>query len=249
MYWLFMFSVWHNKDCSTKGEWCFHTCHTGEQVGVCTAIHAVSFNVIYQRVNRCPTWWLLQCHTQGPDHDCMQPRFFPPSFLFWYCIQFNEQEVELLILGTLDIDIDEWWAATEYNGYSGSNPVIVWWWWALKSFNQDERAKSLSSCSMCLRTRNWLRRRLLPVLASRNSCWVARYLMNGWGLLLGQATKLNIWSYLQGPQKPGPHLRLALCKGQPGALTMPFIFLSGVLLLISHQPTENAEGGYFSLQV
>ena len=60
------------------------------------------------------------------------------------CLQFNEQEVELLISGTPDIDIDEWRAATEYNGYSASEPVIVWWWRALKSFTRDERAKVLS---------------------------------------------------------------------------------------------------------
>ncbi|KAI0063633.1 hypothetical protein BV25DRAFT_1854068 [Artomyces pyxidatus] len=57
---------------------------------------------------------------------------------------FNEQELELLISGTPDIDVDEWRAATEYNGYTSSDPVIVWWWRALKSFNRDERAKLLS---------------------------------------------------------------------------------------------------------
>jgi E3 ubiquitin-protein ligase HUWE1 len=59
-------------------------------------------------------------------------------------VQFNEQELELLISGTPDIDVDEWRAATEYNGYTSSDPVIVWWWRALKSFNRDERAKVLS---------------------------------------------------------------------------------------------------------
>ncbi|KAG6866357.1 hypothetical protein C0991_005278 [Blastosporella zonata] len=57
---------------------------------------------------------------------------------------FNEKELELLISGTPDIDVDEWRAATEYNGYSSSDPNIVWWWRALKSFNRDERAKVLS---------------------------------------------------------------------------------------------------------
>ncbi|KZS98333.1 hypothetical protein SISNIDRAFT_546300 [Sistotremastrum niveocremeum HHB9708] len=56
---------------------------------------------------------------------------------------FNEQEVELLISGTPDIDVDEWRAATDYNGYTSSDPVIVWWWRALKSFNREERAKVL----------------------------------------------------------------------------------------------------------
>jgi len=40
--------------------------------------------------------------------------------------------------------VDEWRAATEYNGYASSDPVIVWWWRALKSFNREERAKVLS---------------------------------------------------------------------------------------------------------
>ncbi|KZV69516.1 hypothetical protein PENSPDRAFT_753267 [Peniophora sp. CONT] len=57
---------------------------------------------------------------------------------------FNEQELELLISGTPDVDVDEWRAATEYNGYTSSDPVIVWWWRALKSFTRDERAKLLS---------------------------------------------------------------------------------------------------------
>lgn len=61
-----------------------------------------------------------------------------------YAQKFNEQELELLISGTPDIDVDEWRAATEYNGYSGSDPNIVWWWRALKSFDRDERAKVLS---------------------------------------------------------------------------------------------------------
>ena len=59
-------------------------------------------------------------------------------------LQFNEQELELLISGTPDIDVDEWRAATEYNGYTASDPNIVWWWRALKSFNREERAKVLS---------------------------------------------------------------------------------------------------------
>ncbi|KAI5889571.1 uncharacterized protein SCHCODRAFT_02751097 [Schizophyllum commune H4-8] len=57
---------------------------------------------------------------------------------------FNEQELELLISGTPDIDVDEWRAATDYVGYTSSDPNIVWWWRALKSFDRDERAKVLS---------------------------------------------------------------------------------------------------------
>ena len=50
----------------------------------------------------------------------------------------------MLISGTPDIDVDEWRAATDYVGYTSSDPNIVWWWRALKSFDRDERAKVLS---------------------------------------------------------------------------------------------------------
>ena len=49
-----------------------------------------------------------------------------------------------MISGTPDIDVDEWRSTTEYNGYTSSDPNIVWWWRALKSFNREERAKVLS---------------------------------------------------------------------------------------------------------
>lgn len=73
-----------------------------------------------------------------------------PSFLILAALrlmsrlQFNEQELELLISGTPDIDVDEWRAATDYTGYTSADPVIAWWWRALKSFTRDERAKVLS---------------------------------------------------------------------------------------------------------
>jgi E3 ubiquitin-protein ligase HUWE1 len=51
--------------------------------------------------------------------------------------------VELLIAGTPDVDVDEWRAATDYHGYTSSDPVISWWWRALKSFNREEKAKLL----------------------------------------------------------------------------------------------------------
>ena len=57
--------------------------------------------------------------------------------------QCNEQELELLISGTPDVDGDEWRVASEYNGFSRSDPVIVWWWRALKSFTRDDRAELL----------------------------------------------------------------------------------------------------------
>ncbi|KAI8991027.1 hypothetical protein BDF20DRAFT_908845 [Mycotypha africana] len=56
---------------------------------------------------------------------------------------FNEQELELLISGLPDIDIDEWKNNTEYQGYTASSPQIQWFWRAVRSFDQEERAKLL----------------------------------------------------------------------------------------------------------
>lgn len=56
---------------------------------------------------------------------------------------FSEQELELLISGLPDIDVDEWKNNTELQGYSSSDPVIQWWWRAVRSFDQTEKAKLL----------------------------------------------------------------------------------------------------------
>ncbi|KAK9762549.1 E3 ubiquitin-protein ligase tom1 [Basidiobolus ranarum] len=54
---------------------------------------------------------------------------------------FNEQELELLISGMPDIDVDDWKNNTEYQGYTTSSPQIQWFWRAVRSFDQEERAK------------------------------------------------------------------------------------------------------------
>ncbi|KAI8364986.1 hypothetical protein EDC96DRAFT_443776, partial [Choanephora cucurbitarum] len=56
---------------------------------------------------------------------------------------FNEQELELLISGLPDIDIDDWKNNTEYMGYSSTSPPVQWFWRAVRSFDQEERAKLL----------------------------------------------------------------------------------------------------------
>ncbi|KAI7900225.1 uncharacterized protein BX663DRAFT_554130 [Cokeromyces recurvatus] len=56
---------------------------------------------------------------------------------------FNEQELELLISGLPDIDIDDWKANTVYVGYTSASPQIHWFWRAVRSFTQEERAKLL----------------------------------------------------------------------------------------------------------
>jgi len=56
---------------------------------------------------------------------------------------FNEQELELLISGMPDIDLDDWRNNTEYHNYSASSSQIQWFWRAVRSFDKEERAKLL----------------------------------------------------------------------------------------------------------
>ncbi|EEB07284.1 HECT domain-containing protein [Schizosaccharomyces japonicus yFS275] len=56
---------------------------------------------------------------------------------------FNERELELLISGLPEIDIDDWRNNTEYHNYTMSSPQIQWFWRAVRSFDEEERAKLL----------------------------------------------------------------------------------------------------------
>lgn len=56
---------------------------------------------------------------------------------------FNEQELELLISGLPDVDIDDLANNTEYKSYTKTSPQIQWFWRALRSFEPEDRAKFL----------------------------------------------------------------------------------------------------------
>lgn len=56
---------------------------------------------------------------------------------------FDEQELELLISGLPDINVEDWQQHTTYNNYSPSADQIQWFWRAVKSFDNEERAKLL----------------------------------------------------------------------------------------------------------
>lgn len=56
---------------------------------------------------------------------------------------FDEQELELLISGLPDIDVQDWQNNTVYQNYSPSSDQIVWFWRAVRSFDNEERAKLL----------------------------------------------------------------------------------------------------------
>ena len=56
---------------------------------------------------------------------------------------FNEQELELLISGLPEIDVDDWKNTTEYHNYQATSPQVQWFWRAVRSFDKEEKAKLL----------------------------------------------------------------------------------------------------------
>ncbi|XP_004501671.1 E3 ubiquitin-protein ligase UPL2-like isoform X2 [Cicer arietinum] len=56
---------------------------------------------------------------------------------------FNDKELELLISGLPDIDLDDLRANTEYSGYSAGSPVIQWFWEVVQGFSKEDKARLL----------------------------------------------------------------------------------------------------------
>lgn len=56
---------------------------------------------------------------------------------------FNDKELELLISGLPDIDLDDMRANTEYSGYSPASPVIQWFWEVVQSLSKEDKARLL----------------------------------------------------------------------------------------------------------
>lgn len=56
---------------------------------------------------------------------------------------FDEQELELLISGLPDIDVDDWKNNTNYVNYTPTCKQISYFWRAVRSFDSEERAKLL----------------------------------------------------------------------------------------------------------
>lgn len=56
---------------------------------------------------------------------------------------FHDKELELLISGLPDIDLDDLRANTEYSGYSPGSPVIQWFWEVVQAFSKEDKARLL----------------------------------------------------------------------------------------------------------
>ncbi|KAL1349596.1 hypothetical protein HN51_026113 [Arachis hypogaea] len=56
---------------------------------------------------------------------------------------FNDRELELLISGLPDIDLDDLRANTDYSGYSAASPIIQWFWEVVQGFSKEDKARLL----------------------------------------------------------------------------------------------------------
>ncbi|XP_057529454.1 E3 ubiquitin-protein ligase UPL1 [Amaranthus tricolor] len=56
---------------------------------------------------------------------------------------FNDKELELLISGLPEIDLDDLKANTEYTGYTAASNVIQWFWEVVNSFSKEDMARFL----------------------------------------------------------------------------------------------------------
>ncbi|KAL3319386.1 hypothetical protein Ciccas_001936 [Cichlidogyrus casuarinus] len=60
---------------------------------------------------------------------------------------FDEKELDLLISGTNEIDIDDWEKNTDYRNYTKSSEQIEWFWIWLRSSDQEKRVRFLEFVS------------------------------------------------------------------------------------------------------
>jgi len=56
---------------------------------------------------------------------------------------FDERELELLIGGMSEIDMDDWTKFTDYRGYEKTDQVIEWFWQCIRSWPSERKSRLL----------------------------------------------------------------------------------------------------------
>ncbi|KAI8149652.1 hypothetical protein BJV82DRAFT_588730 [Fennellomyces sp. T-0311] len=56
---------------------------------------------------------------------------------------FDERELELLIGGIAEIDVDDWKKHTDYRGYTEQDDVIQWFWKCVRSWDSEKKSRLL----------------------------------------------------------------------------------------------------------
>jgi len=56
---------------------------------------------------------------------------------------FDERELELLIGGIAEMDVDDWKKHTDYRGYTESDDVVQWFWKAIRTWDAEKKSRLL----------------------------------------------------------------------------------------------------------
>ena len=56
---------------------------------------------------------------------------------------FDERELELLIGGMSEIDVDDWMKHTDYRGYNPSDEVVEWFWKCVRGWPAERKSRLL----------------------------------------------------------------------------------------------------------
>ncbi len=56
---------------------------------------------------------------------------------------FDERELELLIGGISEIDVEDWKSHTDYRGYTENDPTIKWFWKCMESWDSEQKSRLL----------------------------------------------------------------------------------------------------------
>ncbi len=56
---------------------------------------------------------------------------------------FDERELELLMGGIAEIDVDDWKKHTDYRGYTESDEIIQWFWQCVRSWDSEQKSRMM----------------------------------------------------------------------------------------------------------
>lgn len=88
---------------------------------------------------------------------------------------FDERELELLIGGIGEVDVDDWVRHTDYRSYTGNDQVIQWFWQAVRSWPAEKKSRLLqftvSLARVCSCVMPMLTRALWTDRHFQNPCW------------------------------------------------------------------------------
>lgn len=136
------------KNNSIVGVLDLRFCVESEEFGVINTVDLIpnGRNVIVDDANKCEYIDLMaKFHmTKGCEK---QIEIFKKGFYEVlnekYVKIFNEKELELLISGLPEIDVDDWRNNTEYYGYRNTSREIEWFWRCVRNMNNEDRARLL----------------------------------------------------------------------------------------------------------